>query len=1325
MGFKVFTKAIALALVVLLCVSSLPVFGLTYSPGPIEYELNKNYLLEAENAEIASGKLVFNKNGRMKFDLLLPFDAVTLELSYETLEEAVNFAIKTDENAYKTVFKENSSKTSVAIHELCKSNTITFTADKPVTLTGVKFIKVDEQYNEYNSKAVPYSKYEEAILTLVGLKAGVGAVKTRGTILRWDTSNIYLAPKNINGSIYVPLSKFAEVMGYYCEDYQDLSYVYLLGETQSLTLKNGKGYYEGNGDGKKAVEIDIRYEDGYTWAPVRAVAEVLGFTVDYKDGYVLIGDRLRVKEVFESRTYFSSLQEEMEVYSIPKAKTTGKTYHVAQTLMASDANNGSEALPFATIQKAADIAKAGDTVIIHEGTYRETVTPKNDGTVFAPITFIAAEGEKVTISALEPISGFTKYKGDILCTPVHNDLAFGRNQLFYKGEALNAGRHPNEDTKPNYPDYPEYVPEGLYPTRGNIRITEEGGNIAYSDTDLDQEKNYWQGGSFITLKGEGWSVVGGEIVSSDKGMLELKDYEGTKAYNLGLVVSYPVYQYKYFTKVHDSDYGYITNHINTVDIPGEWFMQDNVMYMIPPEGADLNKDFEIKERMLTIDLRDRKYVTVKGINTIGGGITVSGNDTEGCVLDECNFRYIAHHSILYDQTRYTLYPDEAAESFVSVKAGEAGICFDGKYNSIVNSTIDYSSATSVTLLGKYHYVNNNVISNTGYSGGTVGGIWITSDNDRIEREGNPIIGGHYVTSNTVYNGGRAVMHQEKSYQKKAYPFTASEIAYNRFFNGALCSRDTGIVYEYGHTGGTDILKTRMHHNFVYNTGHVDPDTNGMIFPLYHDGLVSARDTYSNVIYYQDEDLPYTENYGVWVASWAYTVCRSRNNSDLRLKPNGEFDLTRADFPGARPFLPGSDHGQFARRYMDNYEDFVNNNGVYFASKETVDENGKETFVFDNVKFEDNDATQLFFYLNREYGKSSSFNIVARIYDEKGNLVKEAESGNSAYSGRFYVNDVHRGLLILDHTEKGTYRVEIEIPDSYTNLFYMAVDNNLDTTYDNLYTKKMEESGVVAYLVESTTLDEEKGTETFRVEDVPLKGGVNTRVNLHATREQLKDLRVNVTTNVFDQSGNLVSSTTLINSFKNAKQNQYEVINGTVIIPKLEEGVYDIEFEFADTYCQLIRIMTEEAEDYFDYLYNNPDLIMGGAYDDFKGSGQTNLSGVLKYTPEKLQSYEYFPATGTWNYTIIYKDKEIKEDSNLFKIRIGSGDRYAGSVVKLYVDSMETEPVATFTVPDTGWKAKTHEIPLDQTITAGKHTFYLKFEEEGTCTDLYYFSFGRK
>ncbi|MBR2500440.1 MAG: DUF1565 domain-containing protein, partial [Clostridia bacterium] len=664
-----------------------------------------------------------------------------------------------------------------------------------------------------------------------------------------------------------------------------------------------------NDDGKKDITIDIRYEDGYTWAHVRVMAETLGFTVDYKDGYVLIGDRLRVKNVIENRAYFSELTGEMEVYNIPDKKPGGKTYHVAQTITASDANDGTEKFPFATIQRAAEIAKAGDTVIIHEGTYRETVTPKNDGTVFAPITFTAAEGEKVTISALEPISGFIKYKEDILCKPIQNDLGRGLNQLFYKGEALNAGRHPNEDTKPDYPDYPSHVPEGLYPTRGNIRITEKGGNIAYSDTDLDQEDNYWRGGSFNTLKGEAWCMVGGEIVSSSKGKLVLKDYEGTKSYNLGISLA-EGNDYKYYMEVHETDYGYITNHINTVDLPGEWFMKDNVMYFIPPEGADLAKDFEIKDRMLTIDLRDRKYVTIKGINTIGGGITMSGSNAEGCVLDGCNFKYIAHHAIYLDQSDYALRPEEPKASLLSLKAGETGICVDGRYQAIVNSTIDYSSATGVTLLGKYHYVNNNVISNCSYAGGYPGCIRITADNDRIKREGNPIVGGHFITYNTVYNSVRGVLNMGKSYNGKGYPFTASEIACNRFFNGALASRDTGVTYEYGFNAGTDILKTRMRHNFVYNVGHVDYETSYMVPALYHDGLVANRDTYSNVTYYQDKDLPYTPGEGVWVASASFTVIRDRNNSDLGYKPEGEFELTRIDFPGARPFLPGADHGQF-------------------------------------------------------------------------------------------------------------------------------------------------------------------------------------------------------------------------------------------------------------------------------------------------------------------------------------------------------------------------------------------------------------------------------
>lgn len=44
-------------------------------------------------------------------------------------------------------------------------------------------------------------------------------------------------------------------------------------------------------------------------------------------------------------------------------------YYVAKS--GSDRNPGTKNCPFLTIQRAADVAVAGDTVIVHEGVYRE------------------------------------------------------------------------------------------------------------------------------------------------------------------------------------------------------------------------------------------------------------------------------------------------------------------------------------------------------------------------------------------------------------------------------------------------------------------------------------------------------------------------------------------------------------------------------------------------------------------------------------------------------------------------------------------------------------------------------------------------------------------------------------------------------------------------------------------------------------------------------------------------------------------------------------------------------------------------------------------
>src|SRR3989304_7823076 len=66
-------------------------------------------------------------------------------------------------------------------------------------------------------------------------------------------------------------------------------------------------------------------------------------------------------------------------------EAAGVTYYVSTT--GNDTNNGtSEGTPFRTIQKGANVAQAGDTVLVKAGTYNEQVTPANSGTAGSLLT---------------------------------------------------------------------------------------------------------------------------------------------------------------------------------------------------------------------------------------------------------------------------------------------------------------------------------------------------------------------------------------------------------------------------------------------------------------------------------------------------------------------------------------------------------------------------------------------------------------------------------------------------------------------------------------------------------------------------------------------------------------------------------------------------------------------------------------------------------------------------------------------------------------------------------------------------------------------------
>lgn len=87
---------------------------------------------------------------------------------------------------------------------------------------------------------------------------------------------------------------------------------------------------------------------------------------------------------------------------------SANTYYVSMS--GNDSNNGSSDSPWLSINKAAQTLMPGDTVIVREGIYNETVNPVRGGTNDSlRITYQAAKGEKVIISGSEKFTNWVKH----------------------------------------------------------------------------------------------------------------------------------------------------------------------------------------------------------------------------------------------------------------------------------------------------------------------------------------------------------------------------------------------------------------------------------------------------------------------------------------------------------------------------------------------------------------------------------------------------------------------------------------------------------------------------------------------------------------------------------------------------------------------------------------------------------------------------------------------------------------------------------------------------------------------------------------------------
>jgi alpha-L-arabinofuranosidase len=101
------------------------------------------------------------------------------------------------------------------------------------------------------------------------------------------------------------------------------------------------------------------------------------------------------------------------------ATPVNKEYHVS--VNGDDANEGSAPLPLKTISAAAHAAQPGDVITVHEGVYRELVSPPRGGQSDSKrIVYQAAAGETVEIKGSEIVTGWEKVQDDTWKAAVPN-----------------------------------------------------------------------------------------------------------------------------------------------------------------------------------------------------------------------------------------------------------------------------------------------------------------------------------------------------------------------------------------------------------------------------------------------------------------------------------------------------------------------------------------------------------------------------------------------------------------------------------------------------------------------------------------------------------------------------------------------------------------------------------------------------------------------------------------------------------------------------------------------------------------------------------------
>jgi len=477
-----------------------------------------------------------------------------------------------------------------------------------------------------------------------------------------------------------------------------------------------------------------------------------------------------------------------------RSASRSTTLYVAPT--GSAANPGSEASPM-TLQRAAELAQPGDTILLRGGVYRETVTPLASGTSGAPITFQAYGSEEVTVSGADLLPGpWTAGANSIYQSTMPwtlNTPTQGYDQVFIDGEMMMEARFPNTPTL-NHTLPVKLVAESASHTVTAATVSTDISTGTFFHTQLTQPAGYWVGASITATLGKIWVAETSTVTASGPGWVSFT-FPTPSDKDLSNYLPTAGNPFFLFGKSGDLDSG------------GEWFRDassQTLSLRTPLSTSPVGLTVEAKRRKLAFNLDGRSWIQVKGIKLFAATITTDATSSQ-CTFDDLQVRYPAHFTKL-------------ARWATGVTDADAGIILRGSGHVLKNSIISDCAGSAVAVIGSDFEVTNNYIHDVNYSGGN--GAGVNSGNGYSSATGSH----RHSTSNTKITYNTITRSGQRCIDFTG--MTGSEIMYNDVSQSGIQVTDVAPLYSVGtnaqSTDGTfqgpsNGPKTRVAYNFVHDS----------------------------------------------------------------------------------------------------------------------------------------------------------------------------------------------------------------------------------------------------------------------------------------------------------------------------------------------------------------------------------------------------------------------------------------------------------------------------------------------------------------------------